>query len=437
MPDPDPRDVLRQGTSAWNAMRGKWPKTSEDENEVLDLRGADLRNAHLSDVELTFVDLSDANLEGADLSGASMMHSFFLNANLRNTYLRSARMFGVNLRNADFRGADMGNVILRESYMDGATLEATHLARANLTETILIGANLRGAVLSEASLFRARLNETDLEGANLVRAGLDAADLTSANLSGANLRSANLHWAELKGARFTSAIVQDTVFAFNDLSEAIGLEACVHQGPSSIGMDTLRLSRGLIPESFLRGCGFADWEISLSKLHNPALSNDEVNTVLYDVFALRAQPVQVSPLFISYSHADGEFVDGLEPKLKDRGVRFWRDIHDSIAGRLESVIDRALRYHPTVLLVLSEASLTSDWVEHEVRKARELEKETGRDVLCPIALDDSWKTSRWPAPLVEQVQKYNILDFSSWRHGTQFAEMFERLMAGLRLFYGR
>ena len=34
--------------------------------------------------------------------------------------------------------------------------------------------------------------------------------------------------------------------------------------------------------------------------------------------------------------------------------------------------------------------IKNDWVEHEVRMARELElkKEMGCDVLCPIALDD-------------------------------------------------
>ena len=61
------------------------------------------------------------------------------------------------------------------------------------------------------------------------------------------------------------------------------------------------------------------------------------------------------------------------------------------AGRIETQIDRAIRQNPTVLLVLSENSLNSDWVEHEVRTARGLEKEIGRDVLCPVALDDSWK----------------------------------------------
>lgn len=42
-------------------------------------------------------------------------------------------------------------------------------------------------------------------------------------------------------------------------------------------------------------------------------------------------------------------------------------------------------------------SLKNNWVEHEVCTAWELEKDMGRDVLCPVALDDSWKDSPWEA----------------------------------------
>ncbi len=114
---------------------------------------------------------------------------------------------------------------------------------------------------------------------------------------------------------------------------------------------------------------------------------------------------------------------------------FWRDIHDATAGRLETQIDRAIRQNPTVLLVLSKNSIESDWVEHEVRTARELEKELGRDALCPIALDDSWKSSPWPKRVMEQVTEYNILDFSKWEDNPTFEEEFAKLLNGLDLFY--
>ena len=47
-------------------------------------------------------------------------------------------------------------------------------------------------------------------------------------------------------------------FADVDLSEVKGLESVGHQGPSTIGVDTLVRSEGEIPEAFLRGCGVPD-----------------------------------------------------------------------------------------------------------------------------------------------------------------------------------
>ena len=67
--------------------------------------------------------------------------------------------------------------------------------------------------------------------------------------------------------------------------------------------------------------------------------------------------------------------------------------------------------------------------------ARKLEIETGRDVLCPVALDDSWKTCRWPARLREQIEEYLILDFSAWEDRTTFEAQFDKLLRGLRIFY--
>ena len=71
----------------------------------------------------------------------------------------------------------------------------------------------------------------------------------------------------------------------------------------------------------------------------------------------------------------------------------------------------------------------------EARSARELEKELGRDVLCPVALDYAWKDCKWPAMLREQIMEYNILDFSKWEDEEEFGKMFRKVVDGLDLFY--
>jgi hypothetical protein len=187
---------------------------------------------------------------------------------------------------------------------------------------------------------------------------------------------------------------------------------------------------------FLRGCGLSDWEIEAAKLYDRELSGNQIANVQQRVFDLRTgAPIQIGSLFISYTRADSTFVDALEGKLNERGIRFWRDVRDATAGPLDNIVDRAMRQNPTVLLVLSENSVKSDWVEDEANRARNLEKELNRPVLCPVTLDDAWKSCAWSGKLRTQIQKYNILPFNEWKDPAALDGMFRRLLDGLSLFY--
>ena len=337
----------------------------------------------------------------------------------------------VKLIGADLRGAHLSRANLREADLKVAHLSGAHIWRADLSQADLGQADLRRVDLSGANLSRANLS-----GANLSRANLSGSDLKGADLGGAYLAETDLRQADLIKSSFLKTVVLDTIFGNSDLSQAIGLEDVEHYGPSSISTDAFSLSKGKIPEAFLRGCGLSDWEIEEVKIYNPDLSNEEINKILYKMYDLRAtQALQISPLFISYSHGDSQFADKIGDCLTEKGIRYWRDIHEMKAGRLEKQISRAIQLNPTVLLILSEHSLKSDWVEHEVRTARGLEKDMGRDVLCPIALDDSWKSSPWPKRVMEQILEYNILDFSAWEEDVKFEGIFRKLIDGLELFY--
>ena len=397
--------ILRSGTWNWSLWR------RENPNAVIDLSGANLRAATLM----------GANLIAANLGGADLVDT--------------------RLTRADLTGADLRMATLARAYLDNANLRGANLSKAVLEGAHLEQAKLYGVDLSEADLSQVNLGSADMTEANLSQAMLQDADLSYASLKGASLTDASLadtifNGTDLSGTDFSQAELQDTIFGDLDLSEAIGLGEVIHDGPSRISTDVLARSKGKIPNVFLQGCGLSDWEIEEAKLYNPNLSNDEVNEILYKMYELRAtQALQISPLFLSYSHTDSEFVDRIGDCLTQKGIRYWRDIHDMKAGRMEKQIDRAIRQNPTVLLVLSKHSLKSDWVEHEVRKARALGKELEREVLCPVALDDSWKDSHWPQRVMEQIMEYNILDFSAWHNESRFDEMFRKLIDGLELFY--
>src|SRR6266705_1006175 len=143
-----------------------------------------------------------------------------------------------DLSQADFHGAD--------------------LERANFYWANLSGANFSGGNLVLAKLGRADLLGASLCGADLNVAELGVADLSRADLRGAQLLHADLSETHLDGADFTDAEMGYTVLGNVDLSEVTGLETIDHEGPSTIGIDTIYLSKGKIPDVVLRGAGVPD-----------------------------------------------------------------------------------------------------------------------------------------------------------------------------------
>jgi len=353
-----------------------------------------------------------------------------------NTWRKEHPKVRPDLGKADLAKTDLAGASLREVNLTGADLHESNLTGANLLRANLKQANLGNVSLSDASCSGVQLGGATLTRALLLRANFYAANLSNANLRGADLTGANLAWAILTGANLEIAWFQETVFGNTDLKGAIGLETCSYAGPNTLDYQTIIRSGPDLPVEFLRGSGLSDWQIEAARLNKLDLTTTEVADIQDRMFELRVgRPLQVHNLFISYSHQDAVFVNHLEPEFKRRGIRYWRDVHDAPAGRLEKIVVRAMHQNPTVLLVLSKHSTQSDWVEFEVRKARELEKELKRDVLCPVTLDDSWKTCRWPERLRQQITEYNILDFSNWEDTLDFTDKFDRLVEGLHLFY--
>lgn len=424
--------ILKQGVEAWNEWRAKNIYTYTDLNEVdlngADLRRVDLRIAHLRRASLFRADLRGANLSGADLSDADLWE-----ANLSEANLTRANLNGASLSSAFVREAN-----LSQANLLAANLRNANLSNANLTDANLMVANLGGADLSGTNLSKANLTKARLSGISLQRADLSGARLTRTNLTKSNLMEARFIGVELIETNVSEARLGTTVFADSDLSRMTGLEEIDHRGPSHISMDTLIRSAGKIPEVFLRGCGLSDADIEYARLPNPQLSLDEIEKLLGKIHDLRAvQALQISPLFVSYSRSNSQFVDKLGTKLAGKGIRFWRNVHEMKTGRMEKRVDGTVGQNATLLLILSKDSLSSDWLEHEVRIARAVEKEIGRAVLCPIALDDSWKKGSWPKRGEDESLESDILDFSTWQDDLKFEDLFLKLIDGLKLSYQR
>jgi uncharacterized protein YjbI with pentapeptide repeats len=331
----------------------------------------------------------------------------------------------------------------------GINLSGADLSEADLRGTGLRMADLRGANLRKAKLEKAVLSEADLREARLDEADLSFADLSQTDLRGARLSSANLagavlHRANPSGTDFSNCLFVMTYLTMIDLSDAVGLETVRHAGPSPVGVETLVQSKGQIPDVFLRGCGLSPWIVVSAKLYDTAMTPPQFVELQYQILDAWTKGKElINGCFISYSWADSKFVDKLRDRLVGEGINVWLDKHDMVAGPIQDQVWRAIQLHHAVILVLSEDSVKSDWVENELDMARKKEKVEGRAVLCPVALDDAWRAkvdaSDGPGdpsrPLWRTLTQKLVIDFSPWKTKA-FDEVFGKLVRGLRVHYG-
>jgi len=149
--------------------------------------------------------------------------------------------------------------------------------------------------------------------------------------------------------------------------------------------------------------------------------------------SLFGTPIQFYSCFISYSAKDDDFARRLHADLQDRSVRCWFAPEDmKIGARMLDTIDDAIRLRDKVLIVLSEASIASDWVEDEVTKAFAEERRRGGTVLFPVRLDDAvfTTTEAWALKLRDN---RNIGDFRRWQEHTVYQKTLERLLRDLQI----
>ncbi|HKP71316.1 MAG TPA: toll/interleukin-1 receptor domain-containing protein, partial [Pyrinomonadaceae bacterium] len=253
----------------------------------------------------------EPDLSYAFLLAAKLVNANFSYTNLKKANLQRAVLSRVNLHTANLSGANLDNVWMSECYFDHA--------------------NLQGANLNYASIRQTQIYSTSLVETSLLVAHLQRVDLTYSNLRDADFTKAGIRWI---------------TFNNNNLNEAKGLDSITHLGPSTIGIDTLYLSRGNIPEVFLRGCGVPENFIT----HMRSLVEG-------------AQPIQFYSCFISYSHADKSFARRLHDALQGRGIRCWLDEHQLLPGDdIYKMVDQGIRLWDKVLLCCSKDSLTSWWV---------------------------------------------------------------------------
>ncbi len=351
MPIQEHFEIVRQGTEAVNKWRYLNPFVNLDLYEA---------------------DLSNINLKGADL---------------KNVNLMKANLYQANFQNADLSESNLQYANLQESNLNGTNLKKTDLSHAKLNKSSLI----------YTILFQATLLNTDLSEADLTHA-----DLRYARFGCVNLSSTIMKWCICKNVSWENI----------DLSEVKELDTLIHDGPSSISIDTLEKSRGKVSETFLKGCGVSTEFIS----YIPSL------------FA--TSDARYYSCFICYSHSDHTFAHKLANSLQDYGIRVWLDKNDLQPGEsISSQIETGIQDSDKLIVILSEESLKSEWVHHEIARALSIEKRTGKNVLFPIALDDS--ISNISINIMGKLRERFILNIDDWSNKNTYKSFLSRLAKSL------
>ena len=304
---------------------------------------------------------------------------------------------------ADLNGADLSGADLNGTDLSEADLNGTDLSGADLSKADLNGANLNGADLSFADLSEANLRLADLSKVDLRLASLRLASLNGANLSEANLRFANLNGAYLSG----------TILANLDLCTVRGLIEIHHQGPSVVSLYSIQLPQDGSALHFLRGTGIPDEWIDFYR-----------STMMH--------PIEYQSVFISYSSDDESISKRLHADLQANGVRCWFAPHNLKPGDFfRQEIDKAIHLQDKLLLILSEHSIQSTWVEYEVNHAIDREIAQKRTILFPLRVDETvlHTKDQWAADIRS---RRHIGNFTNWKDHTTYQCSFDQLLKQLK-----
>jgi len=310
------------------------------------------------------------------------------------------------------------------------------------------GANFSGSVFSEKPFFRVAhatkpvsfYHATFARGADLSSATFDDLSLSDIRVEDGGL---TLYRSEITGTlrmiatlqrepqpmgrelEFSAAQIASLVISAGD--QRNGGE---HTGPAQWELaPNVFLRRATVDRLEFYNVRFA----GAVNLSGATLRSKDIATASF-AEVVGGWPVQTEfySCFISYSSKDADFAAKLHADLEKNGVRCWYAPEDiKIGEQFRQKIDDAIRDYDKLLLVLSESSVRSSWVQDEVEACFEREQRQRRQMLFPIRLDAAvmGTDQAWAATIR---RRWHIGDFSEWRDPAAYEVTFQRLLRDLK-----
>jgi uncharacterized protein YjbI with pentapeptide repeats len=298
--------------------------------------------------------------------------------------------------------------------------EKLDLKGSYFSEIDLGSIDLNGVDLSQSHFYKVKFEYTNLRKANLSGASLQhcsfsSGSLLEANLSGADLFHTQFHDVDLREADFEGCFCGYTIFANVDLSTTKGLEKVNHYSASTLGFDTLVLSRGKISDHFLRGCGISD-------------------NLIHNLPSFVQEATQYNSCLLMYHQVDKVLVERLYNRLQAAGVRCWRYGREYSHGNKnrQSVNLFAGDSYQKIIMCCSETTFQTMWLSSSIDRLIGQENLQEQKKLMSLDLDGSLVTASKGRRSYDVMQDRLILPYRDWKDDANFDLLVDAVVKALR-----
>lgn len=146
-----------------------------------------------------------------------------------------------------------------------------------------------------------------------------------------------------------------------------------------------------------------------------------------------------SSCFVSHSSKDGEFTERLSGRLRQAGIRIWYAPDDIRPGdKIYDQVKKAIAAFDRLLVVISNHSMSSSWVQTELASAIARERRERTRVLFPVSLLPMSELREWECvdadsgiDIARELRSYHIPDFSDWKNPDAFEAQIRKVVGAL------